>query len=210
MVDILLATYNGAEYLRPQIYSIIAQSYGDWRLIVHDDGSTDSTVALVKEMAQQDSRIVLIDDGVRFGNAGENFMHLLKFSTADYVMFCDQDDVWFDNKVEVMLSAISGMNASIPAVAYSNSYVWKPAEGIKGQGTLTFPADLRSLLFLNSGIQGCVAIFNARMREVLKEWRGKVSMHDHVLHLAGLALGEVKYLPLPLMLYRQHANTVTP
>ena len=49
-VDILLATYNGAKYIRSQIMSIIGQSFEDWRLIIHDDGSTDETVAIIKRI----------------------------------------------------------------------------------------------------------------------------------------------------------------
>lgn len=210
MVDILLATYNGADYLREQIGSVISQTFTDWRLLVHDDGSTDATVDVVKELSAQDSRIKLIDDGLKFGNAGENFMHLLKFSTAEYVMFCDQDDVWFDNKVELMHRAIAEADPSVPTVVYSNSYVWKPSSGIKGLATLTYATDLRSLLFLNSGVQGCVSIFNGCLRDLLAGWEGETSMHDHILHLAAASLGEVKVENKPLMYYRQHEHTVTP
>ena len=65
-VDILLATYNGAKYIRSQIMSIICQSFEDWRLIIHDDGSTDETVAIIKRIV--DPRIVLIEDEKKFGN----------------------------------------------------------------------------------------------------------------------------------------------
>lgn len=209
-VDILLATYNGEAYISSQILSILSQSFRDWRLLVHDDGSTDRTVELVKYWQTVDSRIVLIEDGIKFGNAAANFLYLVKCASAEYIMFCDQDDIWFDNKVERMERAIARRNHEIPQVVYSNAYVWKPdTEGIVGLATLTFPQTLRQLLFLNSGMQGCVAIFNWKMQEMLGRWKGECAMHDHLLHLIGLSLGEVEYLPLPLMLYRQHDHNVT-
>lgn len=208
-VDILMATYNGESFIEAQILSLLAQSFHDWRLIIHDDGSSDNTIKMVKKFASNDSRIKFIEDGIKCGGAASNFMHLLQFSTAEFIMFCDQDDIWFDNKVACHLEAIKKRNNQIPQVVYSNSYVWIANEGIKGLSTLTFPEKINQFLFLNSGMQGCVAIFNKTMRDVLVSFNGRLAMHDHILHLAGLCLGEVEYLPVSLMLYRNHENNVT-
>lgn len=189
--------------------SVLGQTFKEWKLLVHDDGSSDNTVAIIKRLAKMDSRICLIDDQVRCGGAADNFMHLLKYSDANYVMFCDQDDLWFDMKVQVMLAAMVKEDAGIPKIVYSNAYVWKPLEGIKGQATLTFPSDLSSFLFLNSGMQGCVAMFNAPVRQRMIQWKYDLAMHDHLLHLIGLTMGSVVYLPLSLMLYRNHEKNVT-
>lgn len=209
MVDILLASYNGGKYIRSQILSIIAQSYENWRLIIHDDGSTDETIGILRELSQIDSRIVIIDDEVKCGGAANNFLHLLKFSTAPYIMFCDQDDIWFDNKISVMLAAIKKYSDIIPTVVYSDAYVWKPSIGISGTVTLTFPNSLKSFLFCNGGIQGCAALFNTTMKDLLLKWEVQCAMHDHVLQLLGLTVGKVEYLHIPLMLYRQHQKNVT-
>ena len=56
-IDIILATYNGARFIRTQICSVLSQTYPHWRLLIHDDGSTDDTVRIVKEMAASDTRI---------------------------------------------------------------------------------------------------------------------------------------------------------
>jgi len=208
-VDILLASYNGERYIEAQILSIIYQSFKDWNLIIHDDGSDDDTIAIIKNMIRMDSRIKLIEDGVRCGTAADNFMHLLKYSISPYCMFCDQDDIWFDNKIEVMVAAMRKYSEDIPLVVYSNSYVWNPNSGVTGKATFTYPKSMRQFLFLNSGMQGCVSIFNKRMKEYLSNWEGSCTMHDHLLHLFGLALGKIEYLNIPLMLYRQHDHNVT-
>ena len=62
MIDILMATYNGEAFVEEQVRSIINQSYPDWRLLVHDDGSNDGTWAILQQLSQEDSRIVLIED----------------------------------------------------------------------------------------------------------------------------------------------------
>lgn len=209
MVDILVATYNGEKYIATQLHSLLSQSYSDIKIIVHDDGSQDKTVDIIDNIAKMDNRIVLIKDNVHCGGAGKNFMYLLKYSTADYVMFCDQDDLWFDNKVEIMLKQINKGNSNIPLVVYSNSYIWYPEVGIDGTLMPTRPISLRDFLFLNSGIQGCASIFNSCMREELLKWTGELSMHDHVLQLIGLSFGKIKYIESALMLYRRHLDSVT-
>lgn len=208
-VDILLATYNGEKYIETQLLSVIAQSFKDWRLLVHDDGSNDRTVEIIKYWQAKDDRIVLIQDGIECGAAAANFMYLLKYENAPYCMFCDQDDVWFDNKIEVMFKSISRYDEDRAIVIYSNSYVWAPNDGIKGLATFSFPKKLRHFLFFNSGQQGSVSIFNKKMKEYLLEWNAPCAMHDHILQMIGLTFGSCYYLPQPLMLYRQHVNSVT-
>ena len=118
-VDILLATYNGAKYIRSQIMSIICQSFEDWRLIIHDDGSTDETVAIIKRIV--DPRIVLIEDEKKFGNPCGNFLYLTQFIESPYAMFCDQDDIgWITRSKFCMMQfkAILPMNrwSAIPSL----------------------------------------------------------------------------------------------
>lgn len=80
---ILLATYNGARYLREQIESIYAQTYQDWTLYVHDDGSTDGTQEILAEYANTKANFVVLDYPSQHG-AKANFMSLLKMVEASY------------------------------------------------------------------------------------------------------------------------------
>lgn len=208
-VDILVATYNGQEYIRAQLLSLLFQTHEAIRVLVHDDGSTDATREIVREIAAKDSRVKLIEDGVTCGNAGKNFMHLLKFSTVNAVMFCDQDDIWFDNKVAVMLEGLKRNEPSVPQVVYSEAYAWYANRGIDGKAMNTHPTDLKSFLFLNGAFQGCATLFNGAMRNLLRQWQGPLWMHDHTLALIALSLGRVTYMLTPLMLYRRHPESVT-
>lgn len=209
-IDILMATYNGASYIRTQIQSLQAQTLTDWKLYIHDDGSSDDTMSILQEMKAMDSRINIIEDGIRFHESGLNFMHLLKFSKAPFCIFCDQDDIWLENKLELMLRFIDAKDNTIPQAVYSNSYVYIPeTSDISGYATLCFPQKLKDVLFLNSGIQGCALMFNAALRDICKEAPDIVAMHDHVLTVCAAALGELSYLNKRLMLYRRHESTVT-
>ena len=210
MVDILMATYNGEAFLEEQVQSIINQTYREWRLLVHDDGSTDKTMEILHRLAEEDERVVVIEDGVQRLGVARNFIHLVKQSAAAYCMFCDQDDVWLPHKVEKMVHAIEQYNQGIPQVVYANAFLWSPDRGIiSDKNTLTYPTTLRQTLFLNTGIQGAAAIFNRSMCEVIEQPLSYYAMHDHVLLLAGICFGEVHYLHESLMYYRQHENNLT-
>ena len=210
MVDILMATYNGEAFVEEQVQSIINQTYREWRLLVHDDGSTDKTMEILHRLAEEDERVVVIEDGVQCLGVARNFIHLVKQSAAAYCMFCDQDDVWLPHKVEKMVHAIEQYNQGIPQVVYTNAFLWSPDRGIiSDKNTLTYPTTLRQTLFLNTGIQGAAAIFNRSMCEVIEQPLSYYAMHDHVLLLAGICFGEVHYLHESLMYYRQHENNLT-
>lgn len=210
MIDIMLATYNGEAFIEEQVRSIIGQTFTQWRLWVHDDGSTDQTSAIIERLSQEDERIIFVqDDRVRMGVA-RHFIHMLQYAQAPYCMFCDQDDIWLPNKVQTMYEAIQEKDNLLPQVVYSNAYLWNPTQGIiSDKNTLTFPTTLRQALFLNTGIQGAAAIFNQAMCQHLRKPLANYAMHDHVLLLAGICLGQVHYLHHSLMYYRQHENNVT-
>ena len=94
MVDILLAAYNSEKYLSEQIDSILAQNIQDWRLIIRDANSQDSTRQIIgKYCSMYPEKIVF--SGSAPASALENFSALLADSDAEYTMFCDHDDFWF-------------------------------------------------------------------------------------------------------------------
>lgn len=104
-IAILMATFNGERYISEQLDSIISQTYSDWTLFVNDDGSTDSTIAIVEKYAARDPRIKLLHLQ-EHGDACKNFLSLLHEVDAPYFMFCDQDDIWHRDKIEISLAAM--------------------------------------------------------------------------------------------------------
>ena len=210
MVDIVMATYNGAKYVDEQIRSFCRQTYTDWRCLAHDDGSTDGTQNILRAWAKKEKRVVFIEDGIQHLGPAKHFLHILQYSDAPWVMWSDQDDVWFDNKIEKMLTAGEQAAFMGAGVVYANAVLWTPQRGVTAsRNTLFYPTRLQDMLFLNSGVQGASALFNSAMREILKTPLDSYAMHDHVLLLAALTMGEVRYIDEPLMYYRQHDHNVT-
>lgn len=110
-VAILLCTYNGKEYLKEQLDSIIAQSYDNWCLFVSDDGSNDSTLDILKAYQQKIGfDKIVINQGPMKGFAA-NFMDLIRKTpdSFDYYAFSDQDDIWLEDK---LFTAVSTLNSN--------------------------------------------------------------------------------------------------
>lgn len=104
-VSVVMATYNGQEFIQEQIDSIIAQTYPIHELIIQDDCSTDSTVAICREYEQ---RYPFVHVYVNDRNLGfsDNFHSVVMKATGGLVAISDQDDVWFPQKIERQVQAI--------------------------------------------------------------------------------------------------------
>jgi glycosyltransferase involved in cell wall biosynthesis len=98
-ISILLPTYNGERYLSEQLDSILAQSLGDFELLIADDGSSDGTASINESYARSDERVRILPTQ---GNEGQKarLLQLLRHSSAPLVAFSDQDDVWHPSKLE--------------------------------------------------------------------------------------------------------------
>ncbi len=206
-IDILMATYNGEFYIENQLLSLIGQTYKNWILYIHDDGSCDDTLSIIKKFQQIDSRIILIEDKIKFGNAGANFLHLLQFSKSDYIIFCDQDDIWFESKLEVLYNDIKKINT--PAAVYCNAYAYDGVKIISNKVSLIERDCLSNSLFLNSGVQGCSLMFNKSLRNLALDFPEYIYMHDHYITMLSITFGKLIYIDKSLMLYRQHNTNVT-
>jgi rhamnosyltransferase len=209
-----MATYNGERYLRNQLLSLQQQTYKDWTLWIHDDGSTDDTTFMLRKFAVSDRRIKIIEEscGQHLG-PGRNFLSLTKYSTADYVIFCDQDDIWFEKKLELLAEfAEKNFDAEIPCLVYCDAYGYSDVEGVITINGIyrNHPNNLREFLFINGGYQGSSILFNRRLCIMAAEYRANYYyLHDDVVSLLAFCFGQVHFLPKKLMLWRQHASNVT-
>ena len=111
-IDILLATYNGEEYLEEQLNSILNQTYKNFNLIISDDNSTDSTVKILDKYSKKDSRIIVYKQNRNLGVVS-NFEFLLSKVESKYFMFSDQDDIWIETKIEKSINKLEETNSDI-------------------------------------------------------------------------------------------------
>lgn len=217
-VDIILATYNGEKFLAQQIESLLAQTHTQWRLLVSDDGSLDSTQEIIKRYSAADARIVLVNT-TRQGGVVANFKKALESAAANYMMFCDQDDVWLKDKVEIMLTELLRREAdsgvAVPLLGFSDlrlvdSQLQTLSESFYRSNQLdpNYNLDPRYLAW-SSTVYGCTTIFNAALLRLAMPIPGGIPMHDQWFALLAASHGAVFHLPRQTILYRQHdANVV--
>ena len=110
-VNIMMATYNGEKYLSEQLDSILSQSFQNFKIYISDDKSIDNTLEiLLKYKKNYPDKIEIIDYEKKKGSAAKNFIYLFEnVDEADYYMFCDQDDVWDNDKIKKLLDKIHSM-----------------------------------------------------------------------------------------------------
>jgi glycosyltransferase involved in cell wall biosynthesis len=101
MITILMASYNGERYIGEQIESILNQTETNWKLVIQDDCSSDATYQIAcRYAAKYPEKIAVFRRAENSGSAANNFFSMLTYADGDYVMFCDDDDVWLPNKIE--------------------------------------------------------------------------------------------------------------
>lgn len=217
MIDILMATYNGMPYLREQIESIIGQTYADWNLLISDDCSSDETVAVIEEYVQRDSRIKLVSSESRYGCAKSNFINLVKYSSAEYAMFCDQDDVWLPNKIELTIGCMHELEKSHERAAallvFTDMFVVDEnlsviADSFEALSNIDPERVLFRQLLAQSVGAGCTMMINRVLIGLLNESSDveNMIMHDWWASLIAACFGSIGHVAVSTSLYRQHSD----
>lgn len=219
-VLILMATYNGAGFIEAQLASLRAQTYADWRLWVRDDGSTDGTVEALQRCAAQDGRVCLLEpDGIRKGASGSFSSLLERFaSEAGYLMFCDQDDVWLPNKIEITLARMQAMEARFgmetPLLVHTDLSVTDRDLNVLASSFWRYQGlnpEVKGLgrLLVQNNVTGCATMVNRALAVLACPVPSGAIMHDWWLAVVAAGLGKIGCVPQPTMLYRQHGANDT-
>ncbi len=212
-VDILLATYQGANYLDVQLESILTQTYPEIHLWVRDDGSTDQTMEILQKWEKTyPNKISLIH---RPGHLGikQNFSFLLEQSQAPYLMFADQDDQWLPQKVEISLNQIKRMErqygAHLSLLVHTDlkvvddqlkeicSSFWSYAGLNPNQRSLNH-------LLTQNNLTGCTMLMNRALVNLALPIPEEAIMHDWWIALVACCFGHIQPIHQATILYRQH------
>lgn len=224
MIAILMSAYNGADYIREQIDSLLAQSYQDFAVYIRVDGSTDGTTEIVDEYAgKYPDKIKHVDVGGENLGCGQSFMWLLEHTEADYYMYCDQDDVWLPTKVEETLAKMKEHDETghkdVPCVVFTDAIVvdskmntmfdslWK-----SNHRNPEDAKDVYRYAVYRQAALGCTMLFNNETRRLalsVPRFPDRTGQHDRLLVYLCARLGVVDYITKPLIRYRQHSANVT-
>lgn len=211
-VDILLATYNGENYLREQLDSILNQTYTDFRLLISDDMSTDKTYEILEEYKQKDKRITIFKQEKNTGVVS-NFEFLLEQVENKYYAFSDQDDIWNKDKLERSILKLENENADIvftdlEVVDNNKETIYKSYWELKEFKDKILKYNSFEALYLNNYVTGCTMLAKA---ETIKKClplpkTSKYVLHDYWISLIVSQSGKIIFLEEPTIKYRQHKN----
>jgi len=214
-IDIVLAAYNGAAFIEAQIESLLAQTHRDWRLLIRDDGSTDATPAIIGALQQRypEKISVIEDDRGNLGFVG-NFSCLLEHATADYVAFCDQDDVWKPEKLAASLAEMHALEArhgaGTPLLVFTDTAVVDRSLKLLSDSAWHYQyMDPKSCGRLNRAliqnvVTGCTVLINAALKARAIPIPASAYAHDWWIALVASAFGAVSYVDKAMVYYRQH------
>lgn len=203
-ISVAIATYNGEKYIKEQLDSILVQIKEFDEIIISDDGSTDKTVEIIK--SYQDKRIKLFK-GPKMG-VKKNFENAIKHCQNEYIFLADQDDIWVNNKVEIVLNYFIKENVDLvihdcdvvnEKLEVINESFYKLRHSKKGK--------IKNIM-KNSYI-GCCMAFKSSLKDKILPIPNNIEMHDQWIGLKIEKYGRVLFINEKLIHYRRHHNNVS-
>ena len=235
-IAILLATYNGAKYIREQLDSLFLQSCNQFHLYIRDDGSSDDTLKIVQQFHEMfPDRVTILKDSQKHRGAAKSFMYLLENVDSEYYMFCDQDDIWMLEKIEKTFARMkeiekvitdAGNTAQVNGSAAMSGSAEKnvPILVATDLGVVdeqlnllseSFNKDLKidvfrkhpELICVRHVVTGCTMMFNRAAKEASLPMSPRATMHDEWVALSvHFKGGIISILDEATILYRQHTS----
>lgn len=214
MISVCLLSYNGETYIKDQINSILNELEKEDELIISDDGSSDDTIPIIKEI--KDSRIKLLhhfEEHSNFKgtmrtcfNVGRNAENALKIAKGDYIFLSDQDDIWLPGKTKECLNILQSSDLvitnHIPVDRNLNEIYTT-----KNKGDLIKPTIWNT--FIHTQFLGCCMAFRKKLLPYILPFPKEPLMHDIWIGLMALKYGKISLIRKPLLLYRRHGKNAS-
>ena len=205
--SVAMAVYNGEEYIRQQIDSILKQLGAEDELVISYDRSTDSTKAIIDGYACQDARVRVLENenpGVQ-----NNFNNAVMACRGDYIFLSDQDDLWLDGKVEAVLSAFGQTGADL---VVHDGFFADGALNVFGETIFTvygtYNSPIRNIVKCN--FWGCCMAFRSELRKIVCPFPNKHKVgHDLWIGIMTGFHGKIARVDDCLIKHRIHGNNVT-
>jgi len=203
-ISVCMATYNGETHIYQQVKSILAQLTPGDELIISDDGSHDQTIFILESL--KDDRIKVFKNIKSKGPVG-NFENALSKASGEVIFLADQDDVWFNNKIQTHLELHTKYDLVISDANVINEFgelIYNSFFEERGS-----KAGLINNLIKNSYI-GCCMSFNQKILNYALPFPAYIHMHDWWIGLIGELKGNTVFCNSKLMNYVRHQNNASP
>lgn len=214
VVNILMSTYNGEQFIVEQIESIMRQVDVKTILTIRDDGSSDHTRTLITQMKSSYSGRIELICGENIGYR-QSFLQLLKYAKeADYYGFADQDDVWIPEKCIRAIEILETMNHPVKLYASGVFITDEALNYIHKTNVENVELSLPSV-FVRHRLAGCTYLFSAQLKSMASVFAdiryvpSEMPDYDFIVFSCALAFGQI-YLDQESYIYhRRHHNSVT-
>lgn len=202
-ISVAMATYNGEKYIKEQIESIICQLNDEDELIISDDGSTDRTLDIVNTISEKHKYIKIIN-GPKKGFM-KNFENALNHCENEIVFLSDQDDIWKENKVEVIKKHFEE-NIDTLLILHNMSLLYEA--GTVKKSVINFKKGLLSNI-ISSCYWGCCIAFKKELMNEILPFPKSVPAHDQWIGLCAERLSGASFIKEDLIMHRIHNNNKT-
>ncbi len=203
MISVCITTYNGEKHIKQQISSILTQLSQSDEIIVSDDGSSDSTLAIIESL--NDERISVYKNKGKKGVI-YNFENALRKSKGEFIFLSDQDDVWLENKVKTCLNGLKDADLVV-----SDCFVTDENLNITADSFFEVNRSRQNKhrALMRNPYLGCCIAFKRSLLDLALPFPEDIPMHDIWLGNVAAYKKKVRFLPEKLIYYRRHGNNVS-
>ncbi len=213
LISVVIPSYNSEKLIRATINSVLAQTYGNFEIIVVDDESNDNTPGIIKEYCERDKRVNLYT----ISHSGRPSVPLNKgidLASGKLIAFLDHDDIWEKHKLKEQIKALSKNQDYVfvysMSISYGNVSVFSPYYEIL---PLLFRATRNRKELIKKGNSITPSTVLAWKDKLIKAGKfdedPKLITHDYDMWLRLSELGDYGFIPRIHCLYRIHTNQLS-
>jgi len=205
LISVVIATYNGAKFIRQQMDSIIEQTYPNIEIIIVDDNSTDETILILETYTKQYPNISIYKSESNLGYV-KNFERGFKRAKGNFIAPSDQDDIWHKDKLRILFENIDNYE-----IVYCNSALMDENGNLTGKNL----SDIKRLMSFDNPLM--YAIGNTAAGHAMLIRKSTIQNcypfptlvpHDYWLGFVATFNSKLNFIDIPLVYYRQHQTNV--
>lgn len=203
MISVCMTTFNGEKFIFDQINSILMQLGVDDEIIIVDDKSTDKTIDCIKSLNIKNLKLVINDKNL---GVVKNFEKCLSLAKGDIILLADQDDIWYSNKVTIILQYLKNgfdcVISNISLIDKDGNLIQKKVYNNKREGLVKN--------IISNKYLGCAMAFNRNILNLILPFPDSISMHDIWIGNVAAFYKKLLFIDIPLVYYRRHDSNVSP